>query len=220
MQGRYEIKFVVPVAARVPIVHDVAALLRRDKNAQARGSGYRVRSLYLETAQRDAYQEKLAGIEHRYKFRVREYDGDESSRFVEIKERCGNQIRKRKEVIGDLRYRALIAGRFPQGIACSPVLQELWQLTQGLRFRPLLITEYLRLPFVGRSDLRVTIDTDIKTSSARSLEEKGTAYSVLAPGHAILEVKFTSRMPHWVHHLIQKYSLQNVSYSKYCPLLR
>ncbi len=216
--SRFEIKYLVHPPAKAALMHDVAAMTRTDSYAGVRGGSYTVRSLYLDSPQSSAYYDKTGGMLRRSKYRIRTYNGHPDVKFLEIKERFSNRIAKLKERIDREMYEAIISRRHVSAFQDSAVLRRFWHDSAITGLRPVLIIEYKRQPLVGVVDsaLRVTFDSDMRVSRARSLEEQASSYAVLPAGCAILEMKFNKYVPHWVQELARKYSLTDIPCSKFC----
>ncbi len=220
-QSRFEVKYLVPAALKVAVFKDVAVMTHYDEHAVGKRNVYSVRTLYFDSPYYVAYYEKMAGVLRRLKFRIRTYTETPEVKFLEIKERFNNRILKRKVRLSSEAYSAIVCSRNPlllNGIKKSPVMGEFFHYQMLLGLSPLLVIEYKRQPLVGRTDrgLRITFDFDIAVSPAKDLEERRGTYRVLPNGFCVLEVKFNQYMPHWVHTLVGKFSLQDLAYSKFC----
>ncbi len=68
-EQRFEIKFLIPAALESIVLHELLVFTRPDPRAGVDGA-YRVRSLYFDNANLDAWREKSAGLLSRSKFRA------------------------------------------------------------------------------------------------------------------------------------------------------
>jgi SPX domain protein involved in polyphosphate accumulation len=214
--ARFEVKYLVAPARATALTHDLTAFLRPDDHAVGPSHTYTVRTLYFDSPQRGAYEDKCAGILMRAKYRIRTYAETPSVRFAEIKRRLNNRILKHRTILSVDEYRALLGGCATPGDPL--VLSHFHQGILRMHLQPIVCIEYRRRPFVhpGHPRLRVTFDTHITARPARSLEEHRPACTVLPAGASVLEIKFNGTMPHWIHMLVRKYSLTDTAYSKYC----
>lgn len=216
---RFEIKYVVPAPTWTSFVGDLRHWLDLDPHCGPEGTPYAVESLYFDTAALDGYFDKKDGVQHRRKFRIRRYGVDASPWFFEMKQRNTRRTVKRKTPINPQQAEAFAAGRSGAILATNPLVGEFGRARALQGLRPVLCVGYHRLAFVrpGAGRLRITVDTRIEAQKARSLEERsGPTVPLYPPGIAVLEVKYDGRMPFWVHGMIEKYSLREASFSKYC----
>ena len=183
-QQRFEVKYLVPSELKTEVTHRVRAYTRPDPNLPKGQHDYRVRSLYFDTADFDAYHEKQAGLLRRSKFRVRTYPGTEPVWFLERKQRFSNRITKPKTRLTRDQYEALMMGRLPRFEEQPEVMQQFLRESARARLWPQLYIEYRRRPLVGKFDtrLRVTMDEDITVSRAHGRFEQGTTFPVLDRG--------------------------------------
>lgn len=216
--SRFEIKYLVPASVRVAFIQDIRAKCERDAFAISPLASYRIRSLYLESRERDCYFEKLDGLEYRRKFRIREYPGSGPVRNFEIKERYSNRISKRKCNLSPSQYRSIVSGVGTMIYPRNAVLDEFSMYRTRNFLIPTLITDYKRVALSGRSDtrLRITFDSDLRVAASRCLDSPTNVFhSVLPRGIDVLEIKFNDVLPEWIHTLIAKYALQDLSVSKF-----
>ena len=81
---RHEEKFWINWRQYQRLRVQVQSLLRKDPHTQSNG-GYIVRSLYYETPRAEFAFEKLSGLMHRRKFRIRTYNRSSKRIVLEIK---------------------------------------------------------------------------------------------------------------------------------------
>ena len=83
MHYRHEWKHEINLLDRLILLARLSAVMKRDPHAA--GGSYQVRSLYFDTADDRALQEKIDGVNDREKFRIRCYNGDTGFIIVEKK---------------------------------------------------------------------------------------------------------------------------------------
>ena len=84
---RHELKFIIDESEMEVLTRRLDAVIPRDANA---GSGrYMIRSLYFDDEFESAYEDKLAGVEKRKKYRIRIYNYSESIIKLECKFKQG-----------------------------------------------------------------------------------------------------------------------------------
>ncbi len=218
--SRFEIKYIVPMNIQAALLNDLGGFMGRDLHTDPEFGEYPVHSLYLDSPLLRSFNEKEEGISQRLKLRIRSYEPPSASvkRFLEIKERVSNQILKRKTILSEAQYEAMLRGVQPDGIAWDRVLCEARYYQSAFALRPVLTIHYQRRALTGRhdSELRITLDSELAVRRSRSLENLGhTTYSFLPRNAQILEIKFNRTIPFWAERLVQKYSLQDFAFSKY-----
>lgn len=215
---RYEHKYLIRIQTAIELCSRLQAVMRLDQHAK--NGRYHIRSLYFDDVENTAFFEKINGEDMRSKFRIRYYDYDPSFVQLEKKEKHGMLTRKSAVRIDAETARAFAAGDMSYCYASEePLLKEFLALTQSRIFRPSVLVDYDRIPFVyPENRTRITIDANVAGASAGMdlFEYRGTMLPVLPDGTAILEVKFDGELPahlFWVLRDVQK-QLQAVS--KYC----
>lgn len=191
--------------------------LRPDANAGPLGE-YRITSLYFDDMADSALYEKLAGLQHRQKVRLRIYDGSEKVIMLEQKIKNGDGTAKRRRRIDRALYESIRLGdSVPLLDSGEPFLQEVgWQMKSRL-LRPKVIVDYVREAFIHPlGNVRITFDKNLK-SGITNLDLFRQAPLIPAPvdGMTILEVKYDAFLPRPVQDLLQLDSLMRQSSSKY-----
>jgi VTC domain len=225
---RYERKFIVTEAAAVAISQFVRAYLMPDAHMAAQGpTGYRVCSLYLDTPQLALYRQSAEGIKNRYKLRIRFYDeGGDSPAFLEIKKRTSETVHKLRAVVSKPAAERLLRGGelMPADLVSNSdtslrALAEFCDCCQRLRAEGTAFVHYRREAYVSTSaeSERVTFDRDV--AGHRYHPGGGLTLPKEAPATAangvVLELKYNSRAPRWMHDLVQSFGLQRRSVPKY-----
>ena len=90
---RHEIKILLSYPKYVELRARVAGILTPDPHMPG-PEGYLIRSVYLDTLRDDGYYEKDSGVQHRDKYRMRAYNGDDSFIVLENKEKIDDRICK------------------------------------------------------------------------------------------------------------------------------
>lgn len=223
--NRLEVKYLVDRPTRTALNRDIQALMPRDQHAGPEGY-YRVRSLYYDTADYMAYQQKISGQAERHKLRIRAY-GDDPSQSplirLEVKSRYVSFIYKvvvnlSRQEYADLEC-ALLRRQLPRQLLDSDMSTEFIRLKQQYNFEPQILLQYRRQAY-ERADLhRVRVNFDDELIATRDLDILGPmrgARSLLRYGYSIFEIKVDNVLPYWLHQLIGKYNLNSQAFSKFC----
>jgi hypothetical protein len=222
--NRYEIKYLIDVRALPALRADLEERMVRD---ELQRTPTRLTSLYYDTSDLRFYWEKIDGLRFRRKLRVRAYGppetiSDESTVFVEIKQRVDRVTQKRRVALSYPSARILCDERRDPGVvgAAEPLVAEILALVHALDLRPMAVTTYFRDGYVGRDadlGLRVTVDQRVSGRDRDFyLGASGTDRFIVPPTMSVLEVKANERVPKWFTDLAARHDLTTVRISKYC----
>ncbi len=220
--NRLELKYLVPHETIDAFVEALASYVVPDPNNGPTG-GYPIYSVYADSPQLACFWEKIEGLKFRRKVRFRRY-GDSDQIWLEIKQRIDRTLQKRRirwplqqveDVFfqGELRDGAIVEEE-------DRVLSEILFLWRHYDLRPTMGTSYQRQAWfaANESDLRITFDTRVQfhPSDLRLDVKAEPAKALIAPDHAILEVKYNQTVPLWLCRSIAEFDLQMIRMSKYC----
>jgi hypothetical protein len=226
--GRYERKYLVTDEVAVAVRNALRPHLAVDPHTPA-GSvrGYIVHSLYLDSPALDLYRQTRHGQDRRVKLRVRFYDLDPGgTAFVEIKERAGGQIYKRRyrtdkgfveSMLRDPHCERLrhAVGNGARGTA----LEEFCQRREALGAVPKLFITYEREAFNSTGDppVRVTFDRRIRANLVgRDVRLDIPRYGANVGGlNVLLELKHAGDPPAWLLEVERRFLLRKASFSKF-----
>ncbi|MCR5602820.1 MAG: polyphosphate polymerase domain-containing protein, partial [Lachnospiraceae bacterium] len=126
------------------------------------GGGYMVRSLYFDTVNDDDFYDKLDGLEIRRKIRLRIYDPRSDSAKLELKEKTGQNQRKRSLTVTREEAERLIAGDYDVLLnRADEFADELYCRMKQYCYIPKCIVQYYRTAYAESvNDTRVTFDRD------------------------------------------------------------
>jgi len=224
MKPRVELKYLVPIALLQEIRDQMLPYLTPDPMAGSKG-WYQVFSTYFDSPHRDAFYNKLEGKDPRIKLRIRTYDQNMKSVFLESKLKNNLNIKKIRVAITPQDFPRVFEGRLPENPISWPKedFQFLAYLVERVQFSPSIQVIYRRYPF--RSDfhpsLRITLDTQNRYMAPPMTPSKLLTFSssqkfFLPPDLAILEIKSNHGFPSWLLRIVEFYSLQIQAISKYC----
>lgn len=195
--------------------------MKSDPNADEKGR-YLIRSLYFDNVYDKALREKLDGLNHREKFRIRMYKEDDSYIRLEKKTKHGSLGDKDSTVLTRAQTQAIIDCDWEAMKAIDdPLVWELYSkmVSQGLR--PKTIVQYTREPYIyAAGNVRVTFDYDLKTSIyGTDLLDFRTPMVTPPMGidgrFILLEVKYDEFIPEVIKNLLQLGSRKDAAFSKY-----
>lgn len=214
--SRSELKYWISWQDSILLQAELQKLLLPDRYA---GEGfYRVKSLYFDSPDQMDYIDKIEGVEHRKKLRMRIYDEDANLVKLECKKKSGALQRKegltisREDAVccmeGD--YGCLL--RYPEELA----LRLYSDMTLGC-YRPVVIVEYERCAYVYDAyNTRITIDRHVRSCELElNLFERNLPWMDTVKDAVILEVKFNGVLIEPVKKILGKYHLTQVAVSKY-----
>lgn len=193
------------------------------------GNEYTVRSLYLDTADLESYQQKIAGLRKRKKVRIRGYNRitPDSHVFLEIKRKDGPDVTKQRSMV---RYRDLSdllvtsdAEKFVvEPSSCENPKQNAFQFLFYFNTRalsPVITVAYEREAYFSRIDLgvRITIDKNLRFDEEGSLASlaRETPIRDALSRQFILEVKTDAGLPKWLQRTLLRLDAHRDALCKY-----
>ena len=225
--SRYEFKYILKLEQSAAIEEEVKYFMTYDGFVHPElGNRYIVRSLYFDNDAASHYYDKIDGIRHRRKFRIRTYsrsNDPEVPLFLEEKGRVIDRSFKSRLRISPAVVELLTKGEFEELTTFPENDHELVQrfLFHTVRrgIKPTVLVDYDRRPYTSSYDLnfRVTFDSRLNVVQSGELfpSVDHQWYRGIA-GYTILEVKFHRRFPRWFHRIIKSHDLRRRSISKFC----
>ena len=215
---REEKKFLVSIEEFIRKSHYLEQLLMQDPHNGTHG--YRIRSLYFDTPFDEDYFEKVNGIECRRKIRLRIYDPTADFAMLEMKQKQGQNQKKRSLRVTRAEAEDLIQGNYSTLLSYEePFAAEVYGLMQRKCYRPKTIVEYKRKAFIAKENkIRITFDNQIVSteSSFALFEPKLNMNPVLDPYDVVMEVKFNGFLLSYIKEMINSIDKSELSVSKYC----
>lgn len=212
---RHEYKYLISQPAAELLKCRLAGVMRPDPHAGPTGQ-YTIRSLYFDDPHFAAYDEKMAGIRDRVKYRLRCYDYNTGFLRLEKKEKQGELTRKQGQTLTLQQAADLQKGNY-RVTPGDTLLEELHrQMAVGLR--PAVLVDYDRTPFVcSAGQTRITIDENIRTKpyDADLWASHTAMIPVLEPNQVVLEVKFNDFLPGYLAQALEDIPKVHLAVSKY-----
>jgi SPX domain protein involved in polyphosphate accumulation len=226
--NRYELKYVLHASQVAPLAADLGHFMAPDEHGDADG-GYRVTSLYYDSPDLHFYRAKMDGLRYRRKLRVRIYPGDapvgdDTTAFVEIKQRTNLTVQKRRLVLPLRDALECCAGRPPPRTGGDRLdeaaASEVQYMVRALRLRPTAVVTYRRRAFVGsryERGMRLTFDVLLRgRTTALDLAAEARGVSLIPIPMVVMEIKVDDRVPDWTTSLVAKHECRLTRVSKYC----
>lgn len=215
---REEKKFLLYEIEKHNLKHYLSNFLHPDKHNGL--EGYRIRSLYFDTAGDDDYFDKVDGLEVRRKIRLRNYPPDMSFAVLEMKQKQGKKQRKRSLRLPREEAERLIVGDYtPLLNYKEPFALECYTLMQSRFYRPKTVVEYNRYAFIAKeNNTRITFDSNIISteSNFNIFDEHLNMDPVMDKSLCVLEVKFNGFLLSYIKNGLAEVQHSETSVSKYC----
>lgn len=216
---RHELKFLCGEGQLRILEEKIRHICRLDPHTGRDGT-YVIRSLYFDTIDDRCFYENEAGVDCRRKYRIRLYNGNTDTVYLECKETRHGLKHKDACLLTGKQSRQLMLG--------WPVMEVLSDQGLLLRFLaarsaqillPKVIVEYTRTPYIyGVGNVRVTFDRYIRSSSVVTgfLEPGIPGREIMAQDVHILEVKYDKMLPGAIREFLTAgQELSQTSFSKY-----
>lgn len=191
-----------------------------DPHTAEAGGQYLVRSLYYDTCDFAAVQERSNGDFGRIKLRIRSYtaNGDNQPQLlIELKTKKGGVMEKYGSFVPYTRYLHFLQNACWDSPA-DPVLVEFERLYRAHSLDPVLLVQYEREGYMSKDHqpVRVTLDHNVHSARAREVFPDQLLLKPHRPRTIVLEIKSSrGREPDWLRSLVKQHSLKVVSNSKY-----
>jgi SPX domain protein involved in polyphosphate accumulation len=215
---RQELKFMVPLNVLDLLIPEFERYF--DYDSHSNGGYYDVHSVYFDTQDWQAFYNKLDGIVHRKKFRIRSYSArplPHEKIFVEIKEKNNDTVFKRRLPMSMDEINDLMQGK--PGVKRS-ILYDEWRYNVVRNaIKPRLLNSYRRLAFSSHDypGLRVTLDRDVSYAITHEVVFDSPVRPVnRARNYCVMEIKFDRYVPQFIVDILRGHDLTRTPISKYC----
>lgn len=181
---------------------------------------YMVRSLYFDSYYNDDYMDKLEGIKDRKKIRIRIYDIASEMAKLELKQKEGENQRKRSLTIARQEVDMMSRGDYEFLLKKEEkIAEDIYYIMLKETYRPKCIVEYKRRAFaVPTNNIRITLDSEIMTSEGNFdlyNASKVMMMPVESKNTVILEVKYNHFLLSYIKDILRVCDVPQESYSKY-----
>lgn len=218
---RHELKFLISDQEKKLIENRLALFMERD--AHVKDGCYTIRSLYFDDMWQNAYEDKLAGIESRKKYRIRIYNNSDKVIRLERKRKEGQYIQKTSVSLTKEDAKCLIAGDFSfLAKRDEELCQDFYRECVINRMYPAVVVDYERIPFVyPYGNVRITFDMRVRAGLFHNdlFDAVLPMAEVMEPGKIIMEVKYTEYLPEMIRDVLPVADSAYTAYSKYTMCL-
>lgn len=220
-KNRREIKYQLSHAEYLVIKNRLSLLLDYDRHAGEKG--YFVRTIYFDDIKETAYQEKVAGVFDRRKYRIRAYNNDPSYINLECKEKYNRWVLKNVARIDENTCEALLNGDASVlEHRDEDVLKAFYSAAKEAGLTSRITVDYHREAFVyPASNLRVTFDKNLRAGGLAGFsivapkDKEELSIPVYLNNSVIMEIKFDDFMPEIIRSVIPHETGKPLSISKY-----
>ena len=215
---RHELKYHITPAELTVLRGVLAPVMQLDPNGNENNE-YHIRSLYFDTINDDALEEKIAGVGNRKKYRIRIYNFSDRVIKLECKSKYGDLISKQSVSIPRELAEQLIAGD-PDGLQRMrhPLFHDVYREMRTRLLRPAVIVDYVREAYIHQAEeVRITFDKQVRTGlySVDMFNPQIPTYPVFDDPVEILEVKFDEFLPGYLQSILSGVTAQRSAISKY-----
>ncbi|MBQ2833300.1 MAG: polyphosphate polymerase domain-containing protein [Clostridia bacterium] len=215
---RHELKYFITPAEMQVLRGILTPAMQLDPNGDENNQ-YHIRSLYFDTINDDALEEKIAGVGNRKKYRIRIYNFSDKVIKLECKSKYGDLISKQSVTIPRELADQLIAGD-PEGLQRMrhPLLHDMFREMRTRLLRPAVIVDYTREAYIHPAEeVRITFDKTLRTGlySTDMFNRHIPTYPVFDDPVEILEVKYDEFLPSYIQSILSGITAQRSAISKY-----
>ena len=218
MTWRHEYKHWITVSDWIALRQRLSCLMEHDSHADDNGE-YQIRSVYFDNFENRILQEKINGLLHREKFRIRLYNHDPSTLRLERKIRHNGMGRKESVRVTAEQCHQLLSGDTSFILSDSPdLLQALKADMQVRLLKCATVVDYTREAFVSPAgNVRITFDREIRTGlyGTDFLDPDLPTAPTTTGDSLVLEVKYDAFLPETIRRCLQLGDRKATSVSKY-----
>lgn len=214
---RHEYKYLISTG-QIPLIQSLlSGLMRPDPHAGGK-KFYTVRSVYFDNYRNQCFFDNEDGNDPRQKYRIRIYNSSADCIRLECKQKIRGKTAKRSCTLQLGQALSLLGGLPAEGGSPHPLLHDLNMKIRAELYRPVVIVEYLRIPYISPlGNTRITIDMQLSSSDQIEdfFQDIPIRRPVMPVGQDLLEVKFDDFLPDPIYHSLNMGTLQRTAYSKY-----
>ncbi len=214
---RFEKKYILNNLQVEQLKHRLSPFMKLDPILSGR-EFYSIRSLYFDDYNDTCLKQVINGISERYKYRIRFYNGNTDYIVLEKKYKINNMTKKSScEITRDI-VENILSGNVVIDKNNDKLLNEFYLMIKAHGFRPVVIIDYDRIPYVYDAGcVRITFDYNLSCSYDFDdlFSDEISRIPLMEEGSTILEVKYNDFIPDYLRFSLQLNELYRTSYSKY-----
>lgn len=218
MNLRHEHKYLLEYGTYLQIRNIIQKIMKLDKHT-INNEGYHIRSLYFDDTYDSALKEKSSGIQVRKKYRIRAYNYSYEAIKLEIKEKYGDFTNKISCEISKEEYEKIIARDICFLTSDNNIVKEKYYLEiRNKLLRPKVVVDYYREAYVlPYNNIRITFDKNLSAAKpCGNIFTTGLYSKQLAQEYSlIMEIKYNNFLPSHIKGILEMFSLNRLSVSKY-----
>ncbi len=215
---RNELKYYISNIEYHALVNKLVHVLKPDDYSKP-GKGYFIRSLYFDSYDDECLYEKQSGDMFRAKYRMRIYDTKSETVKFEIKNKANNQIFKETATISKESAYKIIEGDYGELLTYNnPILNKIFKKFTAKQYKPKVIIDYTRDAFMfDFFNLRITFDKDLHSCNTDFdlFSDNLHTIPVILEGKQIMEIKYETVLPEYIHRMLQIDAVERMAISKY-----
>lgn len=219
--NRYEKKYLLNEYQYNEIRQILSIYMNKDKFNED-DKKYLISNIYYDTDNDYLIRQSLQKPKYKEKIRLRSYGPKTDGEFVflEIKKKHNGLVNKRRTKLTLREAKDLIEyGKIEiKDYMNVQVVNEIKYFLSIYDVVPKVYLSYERLAYFAKNDndLRITIDTNIKTDRKNlSLNRLNIGDKLLDDGNYLMEIKSSKSMPMWLVNALSAYEIYPTSFSKY-----
>ena len=218
LKYRHELKYFINYGDYIIMKSRLNKIMKPDKNSGETGE-YFIRSLYFDDLNDKALFEKISGVNHREKFRIRFYNED--SNFIKLEKKIKNKnlTLKTSTTLTKSETEDILNNNFEWlKTSDKDILKELYIKMKSRLYKPKTIVDYDREAYIyPMGNIRVTFDKRVRSGiySTELFKRNLPTVEVIEPGIIILEIKFDEFIPELITDIIQTGNRVQTAVSKY-----
>lgn len=215
---RHELKFEIDHRDMLLIESNLKQIMNLDKHNQ--NGVYQIRSVYFDDYMNTAFEQNMAGVSPRSKYRIRIYNSNKEAVFLEKKTKNLDMTYKESCSLTEEESLELLKGiyRIKPDNSQPELLKQFITKAKMKRMKPTVIVIYERRAFVCKEgNVRITFDCNLASSGQTKdiFRENILKRPVMPTGKYILEVKYDEFLPRYIKEAINSGKLQRATFSKY-----
>lgn len=215
---RNELKYYISNIEYFNLVGKLEQILKADGYSTPR-EGYFIRSLYFDSHDDECLYEKQSGDMFRAKYRMRIYDTNTDTVKFEIKNKANNQIFKETATISRESAYKIIDGDYGELLTYNnPILNKIFKKFTEKQYKPKVIIDYTRDAFMfDFFNLRITFDKNLHSCNTDFNIFSDNLHTIpcILEGKQILEIKYDTALPEFIHRTLQIDAAERMAISKY-----